>query len=100
MKTNSFERAMQQITNEFETQRVEEDRKVQRRVLVGRIRKVISVLVLLGICGTIYAKRTDIQNLITAKFTHATAVSNASASLDKARENANARDAVIDSMMK
>jgi len=109
MAKNSFEQAMQQIENEFDSKRVEADRLARRGLLLARIRKAVSVVVLLGIFGLVYAFRADIQGFISAKVTTPQAQAQAQASspksaaaatIERAQENAKSRDALIDGLAK
>jgi hypothetical protein len=117
MKTNSFDRVMKQIENEFETQRADEVRAERRRVLFARIRKAALVLALLGLCGASYAYRSDIKGFVAEKFTkpqsttensdgageshgNTTPKCAAKVAINAAQENAKVRDSVIDGMMK
>lgn len=123
-KTSSFDRAMKQIENEFETQRVEEIRAAQRALLYARLRKVAVVLMLLGLSGAAFAYRADIKSYVEAKFikpadtaagsgdsntscTNGTSTATskapkgaAASAVNAAQANAKVRDEVIDSMMK
>ena len=100
---------MQQIENEFESNRSEADRLARRGVIMARIRKAISVLLLVGICGLGYAFRGSIHDLVTAKLItppagaqaqSSSSKSAASATIQRAQENAKTRDALIDSLAK
>jgi len=109
MAKNSFSQAMQQIENEFDSKRAEADRLARRGAIMARVRKTVSVLLLLGIFGLVYAFRGDIQGLITAKLTTPQAggaaqasspKSAAAATIQGAQENAKTRDALIDGLAK
>ena len=111
MKKNSFDLAMQQIENEFESKKQEADRLARRAVIMARIRKAVGVLLLLGLCGTAYAFRGEIQGAISAKLTtpqtqaqtqgQASSPKGAtSASIQRAQDNAKTRDALVDSLAK
>ena len=111
MKKNSFDLAMQQIETEFESKKVEADRLARRGLIMVRIRKTVGVLLLLGLFAAIYAFRGDIQGLISVKITTlqtqgqaqaqpSTPKGAASATVQRAQENAKTRDALIDSLAK
>ena len=114
-KSSSFDRAMKQIENEFENQRVDEVRAAQRRQLFARIRKVALVVALLGLSGVAYAYRTDIKTYVTAKLATpqtenavassdtnapATPKGAASSAVSAAQANAKVRDSVIEGGLK
>ncbi len=109
MKKNSFDLAMQQIETEFESKKVEADRLARRGLIMARLRKGVGVLLLLGLFGAVYAYRGDIQGLIIAKITtpptpgqaqSSTPKAAATASIQRAQENAKTRDALIDGLAK
>ena len=113
MRKNSFDLAMQQIENEFESKKVEAERLARRGAIMARIRKAAGVLLLLGVFGAVYAYREDIQGLIAAKITTpqtqapvqgqaqpSTPKAAAAASVQRAQENAKTRDALIDGLAK
>lgn len=96
---------MKSIEGEFETQRLEEIRLGERRKLMGRIRRVATVVALLGVLSGVYYCREGIKGAIFAKFGGSqqqdagaleTPQGASKQSIKAAQENAAVRDALVE----
>jgi hypothetical protein len=101
MKDNSFAMAMEKIVGQAEAEQQHEIHVQKRAEVIGRVRSVFVFLLVATVFVFAFCYREQIQNAIFPKpSAQQQSGGQTSAALNAAKQNAAARDSVIDSITK
>lgn len=113
MKDNSFERAMSQIVGQAEAEQQLAMRQARRAQLMGRIRTGVKFGLAAAVIVTAFCYRVELQAFVSDKLQHKSKLASVmedssggnsqggvKSNINKAADNANIRDQIVDEVAK